>query len=62
MNGGRMTLTDLTEIVGMLAIVAGVGLWLGWPLALIVAGVLLIAWSIARALAGRDRPLKGGRR
>lgn len=62
MNGGLMTVTDLTEIVGMLAIVAGVGLWVGWPLALIVAGVLLIAWSIARALAGRDRTLIGGRR
>ncbi len=57
-----MTVTDLTEIVGMLAIVVGVGLWLGWPLALIVAGALLIAWSIARALAGRDRTVIGGRR
>lgn len=57
-----MTLTDLTEIVGMLAIVVGLGLWLGWPAALIALGVLLIAWSIARALAGRDRPLIGARR
>ncbi|WAC68899.1 hypothetical protein [Microbacterium sp. SL75] len=57
-----MTLTDLTEIVGMLAIVVGLGLWLGWPAALIALGVLLIAWSIARALAGRDRPLIGVKR
>lgn len=57
-----MTLTDLTEIVGMLAIVAGIGLWLGWPAALIALGVLLIAWSIARAIAGRDRTLIGARR
>lgn len=57
-----MTLTDLTEIVGMLAIVVGLGLWLGWPAALIALGVLLIAWSIARAIAGRDRLLIGARR
>lgn len=57
-----MTLTDLTEIVGMLAIVVGLGLWLGWPAALIALGVLLIAWSIARAIAGRDRQLIGGKR
>ena len=43
MNGGLMTVTDLTEIVGMLAIVAGVGLWVGWPLALIVAGVMAVS-------------------
>lgn len=57
-----MTLTDLTEIAGMLAIVVGLGLWLGWPAAIIALGVLLIAWSIARAMAGRDRVLIGGRR
>lgn len=52
-----MTLTDVTEAVGIVLVVVGVAL-VSIPVALCVAGVAVIGWSIARAWSGRDVPLR----
>lgn len=41
----RERVTDVLEVVGVLAIIAGFGLWLGLAAALIVGGVLALAVS-----------------
>ena len=55
-----MTVTDITELVGMALIVAGVWLWFGLPVALVVAGGVGFGWGIAHAGSGRGC-LLGGR-
>lgn len=52
-------MTDVVEIVGAIVVVLGVGLiWV--PAAVILAGLLLVVFSVMYARQGRDRVIGRG--
>lgn len=46
---------DLLVGAGVVCLAVGLWLWLGWPAALMLVGVVMIAAGVAMAVRGDDR-------